>query len=340
MEGPGRHQARLILTVLTLMAAYFAVIGLINVLVFGEFALAAIDFGGMLASLLVLAHFWRSADLARAGWGAVLVLCATLLLFIHAADGRSYSILWITVLPPVAFFLLGYRAGAWICGLMFIYVATFFYLRMPEMAPAEVGLGSLLNIVEVFIAHWILFRLYERSRAETLDELERLSETDKLTGLYNRSRLDDELQQQFVTKPDGRSSLTLVLADIDHFKSVNDQYGHLTGDRILQAVATVLRSNIRSDDRCGRWGGEEFLIICPDTDPSTAKGIITRLQKALSEVKETHGIAVSLSFGVATLNDQESIDDLLRRADNALYEAKRQGRNRVVMAAQPSIAGI
>jgi len=276
MEGPERHQARLIVTVLTLMAAYFAVIELINVLIFAEFAIAPIDFGGMLASLLVLAHFWRSADLTRGGWGAVLVLCVTLLLFIHAADGRSYSILWITVLPPVAFFLLGYRAGAWICGLMFIYVATFFYLRMPEMAPAEVGLGSLLNIIEVFIAHWILFRFYERSRAETLDELERLSETDKLTGLYNRSRLDVELQQQFVTRLHGRPSLTLVLADIDHFKSVNDQYGHLTGDRILQAVATVLRSNIRSDDRCG---GEEFLIICaepttPFTKPNVRDAIV------------------------------------------------------------------
>jgi diguanylate cyclase (GGDEF)-like protein len=240
--------------------------------------------------------------------------------------------MWVTVLPPISFFLLGRRPGAWICGVVFLYVGIYFYLQMPHQPALPVSMGSLLNIVEVMIAQWFLFMLYERSRAEAYTELERLSETDKLTGLFNRSRLDILLMQEFCTHSSQGQPLTLIIADIDHFKRINDEYGHLTGDAILKDIATVLRNSMRTTDYCGRWGGEEFLFICTNTPENAAEAIVSKLQAALAQAKLAQDIQVTMSFGIATLAQDISAEHQLRRADDALYQAKRQGRNRSSIA--------
>ena len=240
-----------------------------------------------------------------------------------------------TVLPPVAFFLLGRRAGAWLSGLVFVYVIAYVYLRLSDWPPADVTLGAWLNIVEVLTAQWFLFRLYERSRAEAFAELEHLSITDKLTGLYNRSHLDTLLQLELERHRNNGQPLTLVLCDIDHFKHINDEYGHLTGDIILQQFAGVLTQHMRATDSCGRWGGEEFLIICPDTAPASAAAITNKLRAAFAETPFSHGLNVTASFGIASqapADRTQLSDQLLRRADDALYNAKHRGRACAVIA--------
>ncbi|MDO8908403.1 MAG: GGDEF domain-containing protein [Pseudohongiella sp.] len=331
--GPLRHQARLVYVILTLMAAYFAVIGTINVFVFASYTIAALDYAGMLGMLAVLYYFHYSRRLMHTSWLVVMLLIGVILVFIHMAEGRSYSLIWVTLLPPVTFFLLGRRAGAWVCGAVFVYVAIYVYINMPRWEPAEFTLGTFLNIVEVLAAHWLLFRLYERSRAEAFAELELLSETDKLTGLYNRSRLDSFLLHEIERHHRDNRPLTLILSDIDHFKRINDQHGHLSGDRALKVVADLLVNHTRSSDICGRWGGEEFLFICPDTSSAAASHIIGKIQQALSVAELPHRTAVTLSFGVASLGPDDTAEHVLRRADDALYQAKREGRNTVVTAA-------
>lgn len=330
--GPMRHQARVVDIILILMAGYFAVIGTLNLVVLTEYAIAALDFAGMAGVLAMLTYFHRSGELRITSRLVVALVVALLLAFIHMDDGRSYSLMWITLLPPVSFFLLGRRTGGWICAAAFLYVIAFVSLRLPHWAPMELGLGAWLSIVEILIAHWFLFRLYEHSRAEAFAELEHLSETDKLTGLLNRSRLDDVLQRELERHHRSGQPLTVVLCDVDYFKRINDEHGHLAGDEILRSIASFLREHMRNVDYCGRWGGEEFLIICPDTPGASVCHIIDRLREAAATKGLSRDIPVTLSFGIATLGSDETGEQLLQRADRALYEAKRTGRDRVVVA--------
>lgn len=330
--GPERHQRRLVYFILGLMLSYFLFIGFLNVVLFQEYPTAALDFSGAIGAALFLRYFHRQQNLKIASWGIMAVLISVMLIFIHIADGRAYSLIWITLVPPLSFFLLGRRSGAIVSASVFLYIIAFVYIRLPEWQPIAVGLGTLLNIIEVFIAHWFLFQLYERSRSEAFEELEHLSITDKLTGLYNRSRLDTILTDELVKHERSGHPLTVILCDVDHFKRINDDYGHLVGDEVLKGIAEFLVAQCRQADACGRWGGEEFLIICPNTAESDATHLIKRIQQASHRLRFAQDIRVTLSYGIAELSPDGDSGQLMRRADNALYEAKRQGRDRYITA--------
>jgi diguanylate cyclase (GGDEF)-like protein len=164
---------------------------------------------------------------------------------------------------------------------------------------------------------------------DTNKELERLSVTDRLTGLFNRLCLDRVLDDELNRSQRYASCFALVLLDIDHFKSVNDSYGHPVGDQVLVDVARLLGEGTREVDVVGRWGGEEFLIICPDT---TFEGAMATAEK-LRELVAGHTFAAvgnkTASFGVTAVCSNDTISAMMARADAALYRAKTGGRNRV-----------
>jgi len=159
---------------------------------------------------------------------------------------------------------------------------------------------------------------------------EELSITDRLTGLYNRLKLDEVFCYELTQAKRYDRALSIILLDIDHFKSVNDTHGHQVGDKVLIETASLLKNNIRESDTVGRWGGEEFLVILPSCDLETAKGVAEKLRSAIEAFDfDTVGRKTS-SFGVSTYKDGDSEESMVERADNALYEAKKSGRNRVV----------
>ena len=164
------------------------------------------------------------------------------------------------------------------------------------------------------------------------EALAKLSTTDLLTGLYNRVKVEETFlyeQKQSVRHGD---PLSIILMDLDHFKSVNDSYGHNTGDIFLKEIAKLLRALFRSTDIIARWGGEEFLIVLPKTDLNTAQEIAIKL---IDRVQETEFADIgkrTSSCGVATLLLNESLASIVQRADLALYLAKDNGRNRVEIA--------
>jgi diguanylate cyclase (GGDEF)-like protein/PAS domain S-box-containing protein len=158
-------------------------------------------------------------------------------------------------------------------------------------------------------------------------ELERLCITDQLTGLYNRRKLDQVFVAEQKRLERNFQALSIILIDLDNFKSVNDLYGHQIGDATLSTVANILNRELRELDILGRWGGEEFMIICIDTDLKGAQSLAEKLRKTLeNQVLDVIG-RQTCSFGVAQLTKNESIDSFITRADNALYRAKEQGRN-------------
>lgn len=165
--------------------------------------------------------------------------------------------------------------------------------------------------------------------------------TDGLTGLPNKRAVTDTLKRMFAQAAAERSPLALLMLDLDHFKQVNDQRGHVVGDQVLANVGAVMRSSMRNRDFVGRNGGEEFAILLPDTEMASALRIAERVRAAIAEMSlPGTDVAVTVSVGVAGYPEHASTPDRLARlADAALYLAKRQGRNRVELAEPSVVAG-
>ena len=164
-----------------------------------------------------------------------------------------------------------------------------------------------------------------------------LSIRDPLTGLYNRRFIDEVFEREIQRSKRNKKDLSVVMVDIDKFKKLNDTYGHKAGDMILKTFASKMVENLRSSDVVGRYGGEEFIIIMPDTEKSKAVEVAERLRKILSSTEftlpEGKNITVTASFGVATFpEDGSNIDRIVHIADERLYRAKKEGRNKVVSA--------
>ncbi len=160
-------------------------------------------------------------------------------------------------------------------------------------------------------------------------ELATLSEIDALTQLYNRRKIDQIIEENLAETAQHPFPLAMILLDIDNFKHYNDHYGHQAGDDVIRTVAGVLSMSARGNDSIGRWGGEEFIIICRDTDTDTAVTIAERLRKAIEETRYKVDENVTCSFGVTGYRVGDNGDSLLKRADDALYASKQHGRNRI-----------
>lgn len=174
--------------------------------------------------------------------------------------------------------------------------------------------------------------LYQREIESLNAELRLVSSTDKLTGLYNRFKLDEMLKYEILQSKRYNKGLSVIFFDIDHFKLVNDQHGHTAGDAVLKEMSDVCKVLIRDTDTFGRWGGEEFLVICPRTSVEQSLIIAERIRKTIDSNVFTPELSVTASFGVGGLELDMGFDALMKSVDGAMYEAKSKGRNTVVAA--------
>jgi diguanylate cyclase (GGDEF)-like protein len=171
-------------------------------------------------------------------------------------------------------------------------------------------------------------RLLEEAHAT----ISHLAATDELTGLYNRRFFNEHFAKSLSAARRYLFPLSLIMADVDKFKVVNDTYGHAAGDTVLKAFADILRNLARTEDISARWGGEEFIILLAQTSCAGATVVAERLRKTVeAECLRITSIAVTVSLGVVELHAGEEAEALIKRSDNALYRAKEEGRNRVVV---------
>lgn len=181
-------------------------------------------------------------------------------------------------------------------------------------------------------------KLFETERAK--ERAEQLAITDPLTGLFNRRYLEEKLSHELIRAKAYNRELSIVMADIDHFKRINDTYGHKVGDEVLKALALILKANIRGEDVVARYGGEEFVILLPNVSKYDAYRIAERIRVEVEETSfEEIGVPerITVSFGISCFpTDGEEVIDLLKKADQALYQAKSLGRNRVEVFIEPS----
>lgn len=160
-------------------------------------------------------------------------------------------------------------------------------------------------------------------------ELEQLASTDKLTGLRNRRKVEENAAEQLALLKRYGGELSLLLLDVDHFKAVNDIHGHATGDIVLSHIAAILTRTVREADIVGRWGGEEFVILLPNTGAAGAAAVSEKIRHAVAEHDFPVVGSKTISIGVSRSLKGESFSALVERADKALYRAKQDGRNRV-----------
>ena len=191
------------------------------------------------------------------------------------------------------------------------------------------SMAKLANTIDMALNKW---RESTLSKANQ-EQLERLVNIDSLTGLFNRRAILQKLNEQLMQTRRYKEDYSVLMLDIDHFKRINDQYGHITGDDVLEKVATLLQKRIRDTDAVGRYGGEEFLITLPKTDPSNALYVAERIRKSIMEtsMKDISGnvFSITVSQGLATYREGDDSNSIIARADDALYQAKNNGRNRV-----------
>jgi len=164
-------------------------------------------------------------------------------------------------------------------------------------------------------------------------ELDKASRTDSLTGLSNRRDANEKIGQEMVRSARNEKSFSLVLGDIDHFKKINDTYGHEAGDFVLTKVSRLMVDAVRRQDLVSRWGGEEFLIVLPETELAGGAILAENIRQKIESEKFVYNeqtMNVKMSFGVCSSGSELSMDELIKKADDNLYRAKEAGRNKVV----------
>lgn len=203
-----------------------------------------------------------------------------------------------------------------------------------KVLPAFIGISIILLLVVLYTLrlkalHGRL-QIAEEMLIEKNVELEKLSITDKLTGAYNRHKLDAALQEHIAVAHRYERPLSIILFDLDYFKNINDQYGHQVGDEVLQVFSRLVKKSVRKSDVFGRWGGEEFLLICPETNRAQALDLANKIRWLTSDFHFKQGFYQNVSCGVTDLKSGQTADQIISHCDKLLYEAKNTGRDRAV----------
>ena len=203
--------------------------------------------------------------------------------------------------------------------------------RLPvfvRAAPMKDEEGRIIGAVETFSK-----QAPSRIQLKEMDDLRHKANTDNLTGLRNRHYLEAVLNNLVVNSSQDTFNAAVLFFDIDHFKEINDTYGHDAGDKVLQTIARTVTNNLRTSDTIGRWGGDEFVIILSDIPSSDSLRRIANKLKILIEFSRTSliagDVAVTISIGGTLFKKGDSIDSLVKRADAAMYRSKQNGRNMV-----------
>ncbi|MEJ2425581.1 MAG: GGDEF domain-containing protein, partial [Candidatus Thiodiazotropha sp.] len=179
------------------------------------------------------------------------------------------------------------------------------------------------QIVQIIESHRDITQTVEMER-----ELQHIAETDRLTQVYNRLKFDEELMNMIAWASLTHNRFGLIMLDLDHFKDINDTYGHDMGDQVLKNTVELLHGRVRKSDILARWGGEEFMIITPLISREELVILVESLRNAIEQYPHKGIGKVTASFGASVVTPSDNIESLIKRVDSALYESKQNGRNR------------
>lgn len=268
-------------------------------------------------------------------WAEVIIHAGLGIVLIGWDSGFHYYLLMF--IPALFVSMPLRRAIAALLALWGYYVALdvlmWFLDPLQPIAPGALLGVHLFNLTVVFAMFSYLSFFYLSMVTTANRKLRRMATTDPLTGLFNRRHLAYLAEKELARFQRSGHPVAFLLLDIDHFKGINDQYGHETGDRVLEEVAAIIRAQLRTQDLVARWGGEEFLAVLPDTGLESAQASAERVREALRAhdwtAKTGERIDLTISAGVSELRGSDDLNSAINRADRALYRSKEGGRNRV-----------
>ena len=307
-----------------------------------------VDLAGiaLYAGCIVLARYRRSGLLAAVIFTEMLGHAIFSARAVGCASGFQYYA-WLIV-PLIGMSTLRNRniklAIATIAALMCIGIDMWYQDVAPltVLPPGSIRFLHAFNLAAYFLIVALLTFIYAQTVANAERGLRKHAATDALTGLRNRRRLLELARGELSRVRRSGTAVSLIIADIDHFKSVNDRFGHATGDQVIVAIAQCLQQCVRQQDHTARWGGEEFIVVLPDIDLQGARAAAERMRERIEQLHlpaDTDSVRCTASFGVSEWKHGrgETFEQCLDRADAALYHAKQLGRNRVCLSQPPAL---
>ncbi len=308
---------------------FFSVVNLMH----DNWLLAGLEIGYAGVSLYLLTIIDKTSNLQLLT-AIYLLPFFSIMIVALAQTTTSFAVFaWIQTIPIICYLLLGLRLGMY-GSILFVGIGLFVFSRRFSSDEILQNVEIIANLGLASLAVMIFAHIYERSRILNEKRLTEQATTDALTGLPNRLKLAEVFERERAHALRNGTPLSLVFIDIDHFKQINDRFGHEVGDRALAHFARVLAQRLRINDLFCRLGGEEFAVLLSGSKASQARDIAESLRERLAAeplVMDDSTLHMTLSAGVACFGvDGQSLDELMQAADRRTYAAKRAGRNRVV----------
>ncbi|HSH28558.1 MAG TPA: GGDEF domain-containing protein [Thiohalobacter sp.] len=325
--------------------ALFSTVGSAYLFMFGFSALTRGDrvLGGLLvcSALAGISNYllFRQLHNYRSAAGVVIAIMTITCLYLLVTGGvNGTGPLWSYIAIPLILFMYGPRLGGGLLGAYFLVMVALLLIPDNPLRLTTYETDFISRFLASFLAVSIMSYVHEYSRFKAnlamqslRQAMEREARTDTLTGLPNRRAMYEQLQQELARARRMHHPWCLLLCDLDDFKQINDSHGHQVGDAVLKETGGILRHCLRASDFSARWGGEEFLVLLPETDLHEAEAVAEKIRDRISHIR-IDGIdrRFTISIGVYQADSRGGLDDQLRQADRRLYAAKRSGKNRVV----------
>lgn len=288
----------------------------------GDLIMAAIDGLLIVSIMLAMIYVWRSGDTRRTGLFLVLLNTSMAIIVTHLVG--LFGLFWLYVVLLSNYFMV--RVEIAVAGTILTLIAVLLLGTGLENLAEQASFVITAGITSLFA-----YIFSHRAEAQRV-QLEQLATVDPLTGAGNRLALEAELNITLAAMRRHQKNHGLLMLDLDHFKAVNDNHGHATGDRILKEFTALINSYTRAEDRLFRFGGEEFVLLLPANDLQSLERASEHLRHCTRDHLSSPSGPVTVSIGAALLKPDESWEDWLGRADHALYVAKEQGRDMSVVA--------
>ncbi|THB79054.1 MAG: diguanylate cyclase [Desulfobulbaceae bacterium] len=342
-EIPADDRKKILITSLfslvsILLLSFFGSVNLLQ----GNVTLGIITLSAALLSLSNYIYLCIYKNYRVTSFFIVLLMSILCLYLLISGGNNNTGPLWFFVVPVLAYYVTGLRTGTIYLVALLGVVGLVLFLPSESWFKATYQLEFSIRFFASLVSVSIVAFAYEYTRTQGENEmlhlnhqLDRMSQTDDLTGLANRRAMTKHIDHEINRFERNKRPFCLLLGDLDHFKSVNDRFGHECGDLLLIEVAKKLDNKTKKQDIVSRWGGEEFLILLPETTLEQARYMTERLRQSIEMLTITYrgvAIGVTMSFGISAYQSSQSFNDLLRDTDDKLYKAKHSGRNRVASA--------
>ena len=299
----------------------------------GNYPLAYVELGMALYSVFILWAIRRTAHLERWILAYALPFFTAMMFALLSPRATATVFAWVLLVPILSHLLMGRRLGLAV-SLFFMSVAAIIFFVKNRHDPELMEVLPIANIAIMSLCILVFSHIYEITREQSESRLLKMAQTDPLTGLANRARLEDVFEREKRRSQRHGTPLSILLLDLDHFKNVNDDFGHEAGDMALRHVSDILQHSVRATDLVARLGGEEFALILSNTDESQSLAVAENVRQAISHTPFPYygqSIRLTVSGGLSEYGpDGDDLLTLLSRADNCLYLAKNSGRNRMI----------